>query len=147
MRLIVATLVRSIPSMGHVILLMSVIFYIYAVTGYHLFGAVDPEHWGTLGASLLTLFQMVTLEGWVDVMNAAMEAHALAWIYFVSFVLIGTFVVLNLFIAVVINNLEQSKVEQLEELNKPATHQEVLEELDRTRRALQELQRKIARLT
>jgi voltage-gated sodium channel len=147
LRLIVATLVRSIPSMGHVILLMSVIFYIYAVAGYHLFGAVDPEHWGTLGASLLTLFQMVTLEGWVDVMNAAMEAHALAWIYFVSFVLIGTFVVLNLFIAVVINNLEQSKVEQLEELNKPATHQEVLEELDRTRRALQALQRKISRLT
>lgn len=147
LRLIVATLVRSIPSMAHVILLMSVIFYIYAVTGFHLFADDDPEHWGTLGESLLTLFQLVTLEGWVDVMNTAMEEHPFAWIYFVSFVLIGTFVVLNLFIAVVINNLEQSKVEQLEELNKPITHQDVLDELDRTRHALQELQRKIARLT
>ena len=146
LRLIVATLVRSIPSMGHVLLLMSVIFYIYAVTGFHLFGEHDEEHWGTLGASLLTLFQMVTLEGWVDVMDQALEAHAWAWIYFVSFVLIGTFVVLNLFIAVVINNLEQSKVEQLEELDQPTTHQDVLNELDRTRRALQDLQRKIARL-
>jgi voltage-gated sodium channel len=146
LRLIVATLVRSIPSMAHVILLMSVIFYIYAVTGFHLFGDDDAEHWGTLGTSLLTLFQMVTLEGWVEVMQAAMEAHPWAWIYFVSFVLIGTFVVLNLFIAVVINNLEQSKVEQLEELNQPTTHDEVLRELDRTRRALQDLQRKIARL-
>jgi voltage-gated sodium channel len=147
LRLIVATLVRSIPSMGHVILLMSVIFYIYAVIGFHLFGEDDAEHWGTLGASLLTLFQMVTLEGWVDVMDAALDVHSLAWIYFVSFILIGTFVVLNLFIAVVINNLEQSKLEQLEDLTRPVTHDEMLEELDRTRRALQDLQRKIARLT
>ena len=74
LRLIVATLVRSIPSMGHVILLMSIILYIYAVTGFHLFGEGDAEHWGTLGAALLTLFQMVTLEGWVEVMDTAMEA-------------------------------------------------------------------------
>jgi voltage-gated sodium channel len=144
LRLIVATLVRSIPSMGHVILLMSIILYIYAVTGFHLFGEQDEEHWGSLGASLLTLFQMVTLEGWVEVMEAAADATPWAWIYFVSFILIGTFVVLNLFIAVVINNLEQSKIEQLEELDKPVTQQEVLDELDRTRRALQDLQRKIA---
>ena len=146
LRLIVATLVRSIPSMGHVILLMSVIFYIYAVTGYHLFGEQDPEHWATLGASLLTLFQMVTLEGWVDVMDTALEAHWWAWIYFVSFVMVGTFVVLNLFIAVVINNLEQSKVEQLEELEKPITHDEVVRELDRTHRALKDLQAALSRL-
>jgi voltage-gated sodium channel len=80
-------------------------------------------------------------------MDAALDVHSLAWIYFVSFILIGTFVVLNLFIAVVINNLEQSKLEQLEDLSRPVTHDEVLEELDRTRRALQDLQRKIARLT
>lgn len=147
LRLIIATLVRSIPSMGHVILLMSVIFYIYAVTGFHLFGEDDQEHWGTLGAALLTLFQMVTLEGWVEVMGTALETHPYAWIYFVTFVLIGTFVVLNLFIAVVINNLEQSKVEQLEELHEPTTHHDVIQELDRTRRALQDLQRKIARMS
>jgi voltage-gated sodium channel len=146
LRLIVATLVRSIPSMGHVILLMSVIFYIYGVTGFHLFRVQDEEHWGTLGASLLTLFQMVTLEGWVDVMDTAMEATSWAWIYFVSFVMIGTFVVLNLFIAVVINNLEQSKIEQLHELDQPTTHEDVLRELDRTREALRDLQTKIARL-
>jgi voltage-gated sodium channel len=146
LRLIVATLVRSIPSMGHVILLMSVIFYIYAVTGYHLFREQDPAHWGTLGAALLTLFQMVTLEGWVEVMEAALEAHWWAWVYFVSFVMVGTFVVLNLFIAVVINNLEQSKVEQLEELEKPVTHDDVVRELDRTNRALRDLQAALSRL-
>src|SRR5688500_9203114 len=82
LRLLVATLVRSIPGMGHVLLLMSVVFYIYGVTGFHLFGEHDEEHWGSLGAALLTLFQMVTLEGWVDVMNAAMDAVPWAWIYF-----------------------------------------------------------------
>lgn len=143
LRLIVATLVRSIPSMGHVLLLMSVIFYIYAVTGFHLFHDHDEEHWGTLGAALLTLFQMVTLEGWVDIMDTALEAHAWSWIYFVSFVLIGTFVVLNLFIAVVINNLEASKAEELKELSAPPTHEELVRELERTREALSALQRSL----
>ena len=147
LRLIIATLVRSIPSMGHVILLMSIIFYIYAVTGFHLFSEVDEEHWGSLGAALLTLFQMVTLEGWVEIMESAMEATPYAWIYFVTFVLLGTFVVLNLFIAVVINNLEQSKVEQLGELDQPTTHHDVMQELERTRQALQTLQTKIAKLS
>jgi len=146
LRLIVATLVRSIPSMGHVIVLMSIIFYIYAVTGFHLFREHDAEHWGTLGAALLTLFQMVTLEGWVEVMDTALEAHAWSWVYFVSFILIGTFVMLNLFIAVVINNLDASKTAELEELREPVTHREILQELERTRNALAELQRKLEAL-
>jgi voltage-gated sodium channel len=146
LRLIVATLVRSIPSMGHVILLMSIVFYIYAVTGFHLFREHDAEHWGTLGAALLTLFQMVTLEGWVDIMDIALKAHPWSWIYFVSFVLLGTFVMLNLFIAVVINNLEASKAAELEALASPATHDEVLKELERTRDALSALQRRLEAL-
>lgn len=145
LRLIVSTLVRSIPSMGHVILLMSIIFYIYAVTGLHLFRAADPEHWGTLGASLLTLFQIVTLEGWVELMEVASKAHAWAWIYFVSFVLIGTFVVLNLFIAVVINNLESSKAAELDDLQQPPAHDELIAELRRTKAALDDLERRLER--
>jgi voltage-gated sodium channel len=74
-----------------------------------------------------------------------MEATPWAWIYFVSFIMIGTFVVLNLFIAVVINNLEASKLEQLEELENPVTHEDVLKELERTSRALKDLQTKLAR--
>ena len=146
LRLIVATLVRSIPSMGHVIVLMSIILYIYAVTGYHLYAEHDADNWGSLGRALLTLFQIVTLEGWVDVMDTALEAYAWSWVYFVSFVLIGTFVMLNLFIAVVINNLEASKVAELEELRDPVTHEEVIEELKRTRDALADLQRRLETL-
>ena len=121
LRLIVSTLIRSLPSMGHVVLLMSVIFYIYAVSGYHLFHDHDPVHWGNLGLSLLTLFRVVTLEDWTDVMYTAMEMHPMAWIYFVSFVVMGTFVIVTLFIAVVLNNLDEAKHEQLESLREPPT--------------------------
>ena len=145
LRLIISTLVRSIPSMGHVLMLMGVIFYIYAVAGYHLFHEHDPTHWRNLGISLLTLFRVVTLEDWTDVMYTAMEMHYLSWIYFVSFVVIGTFVVINLFIAVVLNNLEEAKQEQLAKIQAPPSKDEILTELRQTQEALARLQRTLDR--
>ena len=138
--LIVATLLRSIPSMGHVLILMSIIFYVYGVAGYHLFHEADPTHWRTLGISLLSLFRIVTLEDWTDIMYAAMAVHSWAWIYFVSFVVMGTFVVINLFIAVVLNNLDEAKAERLREMSQPPTRDEMVEELRTTQQALQKLQ-------
>jgi len=146
LRLIVSTLVRSIPSMGHVLLLMSIIFYIYGVAGYHLFHEHDPTHWDNLGLSLLTLFRVVTLEDWTDVMYKAMELHSMSWMYFVSFVILGTFVVINLFIAVVINNLEQAKKEALEKLEQPPTRDEILRELKLTQEVLVNLQNKLGKI-
>lgn len=143
LRLIVATLVKSIPSMGNIILLMSIIFYIYAIAGYHLFHDVDPTHWHSLGISLLTLFRVVTLEDWTDVMYTAMQVYPWAWIYFVSFVVVGTFVVINLFIAVVLNNLEQAKQERLESMREPLSAKDLIRELDQTRNALLRLQKRL----
>lgn len=143
LRLIIATLVRSIPSMGHVLMLMSIIFYIYGIAGYHLFHEHDPTHWDTLGLSLLTLFRVVTLEDWTDVMYTAMEMHPMSWIFFVSFVVVGTFVVINLFIAVVLNNLEEAKQEQLATLQTPPSKDEILHELKQTQEALARLQNKL----
>lgn len=108
LRLMVATLMRCIPGMGHVLSLMAILFYVYGVAGYHLYGQHDPAHWGTLGRAFLTLFQLATLEAWTDLMQTAMQLGAWHWLFFVSFVLIGTFVVINLFVAVVINSLEES---------------------------------------
>lgn len=140
MRLVVSTLVRSIPSMGHVLVLLAILFYIYGVIGYHLFHEHDPAHWSSLGLSLLTLFRVVTLEDWTDVMYTAMEKYSLAWIYFISFVVVGTFVVINLFIAVVLNNLEAAKRESLEELRRPPKADELLAELRQTQATLGQLQ-------
>ena len=103
--------------------LMGIIVYIYAIIGYHLFGDHDPENWGNLGISLLTLFNIVTLEGWTDVMFKAMELNSLSWIYFVSFVVIGTFVIFNLFIAIIINNLDEAKLDRLRDLESPVSRE------------------------
>ena len=143
LRLIVTALVRSIPSVGHVMMLMGVIVYIYAIIGYHLFSEHDPENWRNLGISILTLFNIITLEGWTVVMLTAMDLNPLAWIYFVSFVVMGTFVVINLFIAIIINNLDDAKLERLRDLEEPVSREELLREIRTTRDALQRLERRI----
>ncbi len=143
LRLIVSALVRSIPSVGHVMLLMSIIVYIYAVMGYHLFHEEDPDNWGSLGMALLTLFNVITLEGWTEVMSTAMKIHSLAWLYFVSFVIIGTFVVINLFIAIIINNLDEAKLERLRDIERPVSREDLLREIRATQDALQRLEARL----
>ena len=140
LRLIVGALVRSIPSVANIMMLMSIIVYIYAIIGYHLFHEADPTHWRTLGISLLSLFRIITLEDWTDIMYAAMEHHGLAWLYFLSFVVGGTFVVANLFIAVVINNLDKAKIDQLNALQEPVSQEELLRELRTTQETLRRLE-------
>jgi len=144
LRLIVATLMKSIPSMGNIMLLMGVIFYIYAVAGQQLFHEHDPKHWDNLGISLLTLFRIVTLEDWTDVMYTAMEMNPYSWIYFVSFVVMGTFVIINLFIAVVLNNLDEAKAERLKEMRQPPTRDCLMKELEQTQKALEQLREQLS---
>ena len=144
LQLIVATLIRSVPGMFNVLLLMSIVFYVYGVAGYHLFREFDPTHWRTLGISLLSLFRIATLD-WTDIMYAALDHHWWAWAYFVSFVVVEAFVILNLFVAVVINSLEEAKHDRLQETAAPPTRAELLVELSRTREALGRLQVRLER--
>ena len=143
LRLIVAALVRSIPSVGHVMMLMSIVAYIYAIMGHQLFHQHDPEHWGTLGRSLLTLFNITTLDNWTQIMNAAMEYHPWSWVYFVSFVVVGTFVVINLFIAIIINSLDDAKRSHLQEGLEPVSHQDIVRELRATQETLKRLEERL----
>ena len=145
LQLIVATLIRSVPGMFNVLALMSIVFYVYAVAGYHLFREFDPSHWRTIGLSLLSLFRIATLEDWTDIMYAALEHHWWAWVYFVSFVIVATFVVLNLFVAVVINNLEEAKHDRQHEIVAHPPQAKLLAELSRTREALGRLERRLER--
>jgi voltage-gated sodium channel len=119
LRLMVSTMLRSIPSLGHVGLLLGLLLYIYGVIGVELFGAADPAHWGSLGRALLTLFQVLTLEGWVELQRTGMQVTSAAWLFYGSFVLIAVFVVVNLFIAVVLNNLDQARRELEPSLDEP----------------------------
>ena len=135
LRLIVSTLVRSIPGFVNVLLLLFIIFYIYAIAGYYLLHEHDPTHWRTLGLSLLTLFRVLTLEDWTDVMYIAMQMNPNMWVFFISFVIVATFVVINLFIAVVINNLEAAKRERKIQAG-PAASEAIAMEIQEVRKAL-----------
>jgi len=115
LRLIVSTMLRSIPSMGHVIVLAGMLIYIYGVAGTFIFRDIDPAHWGTLGRSCLTLFQVMTTEGWADIQAIVLPHVPWAWLYFASFIVIAVFVVVDLFIAVVTNNLQSAKLDHVRE--------------------------------
>ncbi len=147
LRLIIATLLRSLPGMAHIVMLLAVLFYIYGVIGYHLFHKIDAQNWGDLGACLLTLFGVVTLETWVDKMLLVLPAMPYAWIYFISFIVLGTFTFINLFVAVVINNLSSEKKETLQELESPLTKEDLLKELEATKEALIRLEERLSRQT
>ena len=143
LRLIVSTMLRSIPSMGHVIVMLGLLLYVYGVLGVYLFREQDPERWGSLGDAFLTLFQILTLEGWVEVQAKVLPTHPLAWAYFASFVFVGVFVVVNLFIAVVINNLESAKDEAQTEADRGGPHEDLLGAVGEIRDRVEHLERLI----
>lgn len=138
LRLIIGTMLRSIPSMGHVIALLSLLLYVYGVIGFHLFHDVAPEYWGSLPRALETLFQTLTLEGWIDV--AKQSRHPMGNAYFMSFIVIAVFVVTNLFIAVVINNLDQVRNEQAQAADAASVHGAVLARIEALKVELNEME-------
>jgi voltage-gated sodium channel len=106
MRFIVASVVSALPGLGTVFLLLLLVFYVFAVMATKLFGAAFPGWFGSLGASMFTLFQVMTLEGWADIARELMERYPHAWLFFLAFILVGTFTVLNLFIGIIVNAMQ-----------------------------------------
>ncbi|MGM8363908.1 ion transporter [Virgibacillus sp. W0181] len=112
LRRMVNALLLTIPSMGTIFLLLGLFFYIYGVMGTFLFRSIAPAYFGTLHDSLLTLFQVVTLESWASgVMRPILAEDPTSWWFFVTFILIGTFVIFNLFVGVIVNNVEEANQE------------------------------------
>src|SRR5258705_3394502 len=104
---VVAGLLASLPGMGSIVFLLGLIYYVFGVMGTKLFGGTNPELFGTLGKSLFTLFTVMTLEGWTnDVAKPVLEHHPYGWIYIFAFIIVATFMVLNLFIGLVVNAMQ-----------------------------------------
>jgi voltage-gated sodium channel len=115
LQLLVGALIKSVPSMSYVGLLLSLLFYVYGVA---VFGAGDPEHFGALPTAALTLFQVVTMEAWTELMGAQFAAYpnrVIPVTYFVSFILLGTMIILNLFIGVIVNGMDEARQEMADE--------------------------------
>lgn len=144
LRAIVSTLVRSIPSIFNILILFSILFFIYAILGYHLFRDVDPQHWSSFLTSFTTLFQIITLEGWVNVMEPIVTTLGpVYWLYFASFIVIGTFIIINLFISVIVRKSEEAYKQVQRESEIPLTQHEIVQEIKEIRRILEELEKRI----
>ncbi len=126
LRKMVNALLLTIPSMGNIMILLTIFFYMYAVVGTMLFQSIAPEHFGSLHRTLLTLFQILTLDSWATgVMYPILEETSFALVYFISFILIGAFVIINLFVGVIVNNVEEANRE-----NQPTPTDLKLEAMD-----------------
>jgi len=107
LKAIIDMLIKAIPSIIDIVILMFIIFYIYAIVGNFYFQDLPSGLWKDFLVSMLTLFRVLTFEDWTDVMYEAMEVYSWAWIYFVSFVIIAAFVFFNLFVAVIIGEMQK----------------------------------------
>lgn len=105
---VVGGLIGALPGMGSILLLIGLVFYVSAVMAVNLYGKEFPDLFGTLGTSLYTLFTIMTLEGWTnDVVNPVMEKHPYALLFFIPFIVVTTFWVLNLFIGIIVNAMQE----------------------------------------
>ncbi len=152
MRRVVGGLLAAIPGLASVIAIIGIIFYVAAVIATQLFGAHFPEWFGTLGESAYTLFQVMTLESWsMGIVRPVMEVYPRAWLFFVPFILIATFTMLNLFIAINVNAMQAHATQQQEKTViavASATREvdrHVQEHLERIEAELRALRQRLAR--
>jgi voltage-gated sodium channel len=113
LRFVVEALLRAIPGIASIFGLLAILFYVFAVIATGLFAEDHPEWFGDLGRSMYTLFQVMTLESWsMGIARPVMESHPYAWLFFIPFILVATFTILNLFIAIIVNTMQSLQEEQ-----------------------------------
>lgn len=142
MQIMVTALLHSIPRIGQMGILAGLLFYVYAVIGNTLFADHDPTHWGTLHISLLSLFRTLTLEDWTDLMYTGMELYAWSWVFFVSFVLLATFVIFNMLIGIILSSMEEARtlIEKEQDSHLPKDKAAIKEQITHIKAALEKLE-------
>jgi len=112
LRKVVAAFLHAIPGLMGVVAVMAIFFYVGGVLATRLFGEAFPQWFGTLGASLFSLFQIMTLESWsMGIVRPVMEVYPYAWMFFVPFIIIATFTILNLFIGIIVSTMQELSIE------------------------------------
>jgi voltage-gated sodium channel len=146
MRRVVEALVHSLPGMASIAMLMGVVFFVGSVVATKLFGTAHPVYFGTLGDSLFTLFAIMTLEGWADIAREVQTTHPQAYLFFIPFIVISVFAVLNLFIAVLTNSMQEMQKEELQAEEQIASRhqQELMAEIERLRLEMRDLRTALA---
>ncbi|MES0879945.1 ion transporter [Roseibium sp. SCP14] len=146
LRRVIGGLVAALPGMGSIVVLMALVFYVFAVMATKLYGETFPDWFGDLGASLYTLFQIMTLESWsMGIVRPVMEVYPLSWLFFVPFILCTAFTVLNLFIGIIVSAMQEEHDAEAD-ANRQAIHDDtglILEEVKALRAELKELRGKV----
>ena len=109
LRFLIRGMAASLPPIGSMAMLTGLLIYVYGILGWILFADTDPGHWEDIGEAMLTLFVVLTLESWPEIMGEVIDVHPWAWLFFVSYVLIASFLLINMVIAILINSLEEVK--------------------------------------
>ncbi len=150
LQVIIAAIIKSVPSILWTGILLLLIYYIFALIGVNLFGEAFPEWFGTIGKAMYTLFQVMTLESWsMGISRPVMEVYSYAWVYFVPFVLVSSFVVMNVVVGIVVNaisevtaaNLDEEAVDEKNEA--PASNKELLQEIRSLKDQLNRLEKSL----
>lgn len=144
MRLLLDSLLKALPQLGYVVALMFIIFYIYAAIGSMFFAEINPQLWGDISISMLTLFRVMTFEDWTDVMYETMAVYSLSWLFYLTFIFFTAFAFLNMVIGIVVNTLhEESDRIKLQEQGRDAVSlHEIHDELKSLRALIENKQNK-----
>ena len=147
MRDVIKALLDAMPGMGAVVILLSIVFYIFSVMATMLYGNTFPQWFGSVGASLYSLFQIMTLESWsMGIVRPVMEVHPYAWAFFVPFIICTAFAVLNLFIGLLVNTM-QAAVEEEQDAELERIMGVVAEGNARVQDQLADLQKQLAEIS
>ena len=106
LRVLLTSLLTALPQLGYVALMMFIIFYIYPAVGATFFATINPDLWGDIAISMLTLFRIMTFEDWTDVMYETMAVYPLSWAFYLSFIFLSAFAFLNMIIGIVVSVLD-----------------------------------------
>lgn len=115
LRVLIRGMLGALPPIGSMGVLALLFLYVYGMLGWILFGDEIPDRWGNIGEAMLTLFTVFTLEGWNDILYQAQEVHSWSWVFFISFVLLASLLLINILIAIIINAMETAREEEQRE--------------------------------
>ncbi len=152
LRMVVDALFAAAPGMGSIVAVLVLVFYVAGVMATKLFGAGFPEWFGSIGASMYTLFQIMTLESWsMGIVRPVMETYPWAWVFFVPFIIVTSFAVLNLFIALIVNSMQlihDAETKEIAEKAEAQAHGEreaLMNEIVAIRKGLEDVKRQLAK--
>jgi voltage-gated sodium channel len=150
LRVLLTAVVRSLPPLASMVVLTVLLLFVYGMIGWVLFGQELPDDWGNIGAAMLTLFVLLTLENFPIYLEQGMEVHPWSWIYFVTFALLTAFIVLNVLIGIVLNSMEEARELERRRRIGIGEHRDiapapVAERIAMLRAALQELEQELVR--